>query len=325
MKAMVWTKYGPPELMQLQEVEQPVPKDNEVLVKVHAATVTAGDCELRRFDIATWIWLPVRLYMGILKPRIHILGQEVAGEVEAVGAEVKGLKPGDAIFAECGMGFGAYAQYLCLSNERVICHKPEHASYEEAATIPTGGINALHFLRKGNVTAGEHLLINGAGGSIGTYLLQLAKMAGAEVSCVDRGNKLDMLLELGADHVIDCTKQDFTKNAQTYDVIIDIVGGAPYKRTVNSLRMKGRYVLGNPRLPAMLRGLWTSWTTNKKVISALASYKLADFLYLKELMEAGKLKAVIDKRYPLEQLVEAHRYVEQGHKKGHVIITPPQD
>lgn len=325
MKAMLWTTYGPPGLMQLQEVKKPVPKDNEVLVKVRAATVTAGDCELRRFDIAPWIWLPIRLYMGILKPRINILGQEVAGKVEVVGAKVKGLKPGDAIFAECGMGFGAYAQYTCLSSARIICPKPQNIGYEEAATIPTGGINALHFLRKGNLTAGEHLLINGAGGSIGTYLVQLAKMAGTQISCVDRGDKLAMLLELGADHVIDYTKQDFTKNKETYDVIIDIVGGGPYAKTVSSLRKKGRYVLGNPRLPAILQGLWTSWTTDKKVIPALANYKLADFLYLKELMEMGKLRAVIDKQYPLERLVEAHRYVEEGHKKGHVIIIPPQD
>ncbi len=320
MKAIVWTKYGSPDLLEYKDLPKPTPKDNEVLIKIHAATVTAGDCELRRFDLPTWIWLPVRLYLGVLKPRFHILGQELAGEIEAVGKAVAQFKKGDQIFAESAFR-GAYAQYACLPTTLAMAIKPSNMTYDEAATIPTGGINGLHFLRKANVNAGEKILINGAGGSIGTYATQIAKSLGAHVTCVDSTKKLEMLSAIGADHVIDYTQEDFTKNRETYDVIIDVVGTSSFSQSIQSLNKNGRYVLGNPRFWGMMRGKWTSMTTNKKVIFQLAKASTKDFLYLKELIEAGQLKSVIDKRYPLAQVPDAHRYVEKGLKSGNVVIT----
>lgn len=320
MKAWIWTAYGPPEVMQLQEVEKPEPGENEVLIKIRAATVTAGDCELRRFDVAGWIWLFVRLYMGVFKPRIKTLGQEFSGEIVRLGTGVKAWNVGDAVFVSPGMRLGGYAEYACLSEDRVMEIKSNGISFEEAATIPTGGINGLHFLRKGEVKVGDHVLINGAGGSIGTYALQIAKSWGAEVTCVDAGPKLEMLRSLGADHVIDYSRDDFTSNENTYDVIIDIVGYGSYSACLRSMKAEGRFVLGNPRLPGMLRSIWTSKVTNKRVIVALAAENRPDFRYLKELMEAGKIKSVIEKTYPFNELREAHRYVETGAKAGNVVI-----
>jgi 2-desacetyl-2-hydroxyethyl bacteriochlorophyllide A dehydrogenase len=321
MKAMVWTKYGSPDVLQLQEVKKPVPKDNEVLIKIFASTVTAGDCEMRSFKFPIWFWLPLRLYFGIIKPRIKIQGQELAGEIEAVGAAVTQFKKGDSVFAPTQMNLGAHAEYICLPFKYAIASKPSNMSYEEAATIPTGGLNALHFLRKANVQRGQKVLINGAGGSIGTYAVQMAKSIGAEVTAVDSTRKLEMLRSIGADHVIDYTQEDFSKSGKTYDVIIDIVGERSFSRCVKSLKQNGICVMGNFRLSGIVRGLWTTMTSGKKVMPALASYKTEDLIYLKELIEAGKIKPVIDKRYPLEQMSEAHRYVEKGYKTGNVIIT----
>jgi NADPH:quinone reductase-like Zn-dependent oxidoreductase len=325
MKAIVWTKYGPPDVLKFEEVEKPVPKNNEVLIKVHAATVTAGDCELRRFDIAGHLWLFVRLMFGIKKPRINILGQELAGEIESAGKKVTTFKKGDPVVAATEMRLGAYAEYACLPADYPMVIKPANMTYEEAATIPTGGLNALHFLRKGDIQSGQNVLINGAGGSIGTYAVQIAKSFGAYVTCVDSRDKLDMLRSIGADHVMDFTKEDFTKNGETYDVIIDIVGKSSFFRSMRSLSKNGRYILGNPRLTGMLRGIWITLYTGKKVISELASYRPEDLIFLKELIEAGKIKSVIDRRYPLEKTAEAHRYVEEGHKKGNVVITIVQN
>lgn len=321
MKVALWTKYGPPEVLELREVEAPVPQDDEVLIQVHTATVTAGDCEMRRFDLPAWIWLPVRLYMGIRKPRISSLGQELAGEIVAVGKDVTEFKPGDQVFADTGMSMGAYAGYRCLSVRRPIVIKPDSVSYEAVATIPTGGINAVHFLRKADVKAGEKVLINGAAGSIGTYAVQLATFYGAHVTAVDHTSKLDVLRSLGAHEVIDYTKEDFTKNKETYDVIIDIVGTGSFTRSVRSLNERGRYFLGNPRLSGMIRGLWTSMTTSKKVLFELAGFNRKDAAYLSGLMQEGTIKAVIDKRYPLEEIRKAHSYVEEGLKCGNVIIN----
>lgn len=321
MKAIVWTKYGPPDVLQLQDVEKPAPRDNEVLIKVHAATVTLGDCEVRRLKLPLMISLPIRIYAGLIKPkRITILGQELAGEIEAVGREVTRFKKGDPVFAATFFHFGAYAEYACLPESYALL-KPANLSYEEAATIPTGGINGLHFLRTANVQPGEKVLINGAGGSIGTYATQIAKAFGAEVTAVDSGEKLAMLRSIGADHVIDYTREDFTTTGERYDVIIDVVGKSSFSRSVRSLKPKGRYILGNASFLNMIRGRWTPMGSEKKVIVALASYKAEDYTFLLELIEAGKIKPVIDKRYPLEQTAEAHRYVEQGHKKGNVVIT----
>ena len=324
MKAIVWTKYGSPKVLQLKEVEKPTPKDNEVLIKIYAATVTAADCELRSLKIPILFRLPLRIYVGLRKPkRITILGQELAGEIEAVGKEVTKFKKGDQIFAPTLLHLGAYAEYKCLPEAYPVL-KPANMTYEEAATIPTGGINGLHFLRIANVQSGQRVLINGAGGSIGTYAVQIAKSFGAEVTCVDSAEKLAMLRSIGADHVIDYKQEDFTKSGETYDVIIDVVGKSSFSGSVRALKPNGRYILGNASLLGMIRGRWTPMTSEKKVIIAVASYKTEYYTLLKELIEAGKIKSVIDRRYPLEQMAEAHRYVETGRKKGNVVIIVEQ-
>jgi len=324
MKAIVWTKYGPPDGLQLKEVEKPTPKDNEVLVKVHATTVTAGDCEMRSLKFPFLMGLLMRIYNGLRKPkRTTVLGQELAGEIEAVGKDVKLFKKGDQVFAATDFGFGAYAEYNCLpeEGEGVLAIKPANMTYEEAAAVPVGGLNALHFLRKGNIQSGQKVLINGAGGSIGTIAIQLAKYFGAEVTAVDSTGKLDMLRSIGADQVIDYTQEDFTKSGQTYDVIFDVVGKGSFSGCIRSLKENGIYLLGNPSLSRSVRGRWTSRRSSKKVIGGTADYKTEHLIFLKELIEAGKIKAVIDRRYSLEQIAEAHRYVETGHKKGNVVIT----
>jgi NADPH:quinone reductase-like Zn-dependent oxidoreductase len=267
----------------------------------------------------------LRLYVGLIKPtRITILGQELAGEIEAVGNDVTLFQAGDQVFASTGFGFGGYAEYVCLpesSDMGVLATKPANMTYEEAAAVPVGGLEALHFLRQGNVKSGTKLLINGAGGSIGTIGIQLAKHFGAEVTAVDSTGKLDMLRSIGADRVIDYTREDFTQRGETYDAIFDVVGKSPYSGSIRSLNKNGVYLLGNPRLAHMVRGRWTSMTGSKRVIMGAASHRKADLLFLKELIESGKLKTVIDRRFPLEQMAEAHRYVEAGGKKGNVVIT----
>ncbi len=320
MKAVVCTRYGSPDVIQLREVPQPVPKANEVLIKIHAATVTAGDCEIRRFDIPILFWLLLRIILGITKPRTGIFGQEYAGEIEAVGNKVTRFKKGDTVFGPTTIRLGAHAQYLSIPESYPNLFRLENMTYEMAATIPTGGINGLHFIRQAKIRTGEKVLINGAGGSIGTYALQFAKSHGAVVTCVDSINKLPMLRELGADHVIDYAQGDFTRNGRTYDVIIDIVGKSSFSRSVKSLNPNGRYVLGNPTLTGMLRGLLTSLISNKKVISQFAGYHKEAFEFIRSQIEEGKLKPIIDKRFSLEQVAEAHRYVEAGLKAGNVVI-----
>jgi len=325
MKAIVWTNYGPPEVLRLQEIEKPTPKDKEVLIRVLVATVTAGDCETRSLKFPLWIALPMRLYLGMTQPRGNaVLGQELAGEVEAVGKDVTQFKAGDLVFAAAVLRSGAYTEYVCLPEANVMS-KPANVSDEEAATIPTGGINGLHFVRKAAVQAGENILINGAGGSIGTVALQIAKSMGAQVTCVDSAAKLDVLRSLGADHVIDYAREDFTKSGKTYDVIIDVVGKSAFADSIAVLKPKGRYVLGNLTLGGIFRGLVMSRTTGKQVIFELARHTPEDFAYLKGLIEAGTLKVIIDRRYPLAQTAAAHRYVDSGQKIGNVIITvaPP--
>ena len=321
MKAIVYTKYGPPDVLQLKEVEKPTPKYNEVLIRIYATTATAGDCENRRLEVPILIWLPIRIYMGVRKPKRQILGLELAGEIEAVGKDITRFKKGDQVFAATDMSFGAYAEYICLPDTYAMAIKPANMTYEEAATVPTGGLLALHFLRKGNIQSGEKVLINGAAGSMGTFAVQLAKYFGAEVTGVDSTGKLDMLRTIGADHIIDYTQEDFTKNGETYDVIFDVIGKSSFSCSVRSLKQNGRYLLGIPDLSKMVRGLWTSKTSSKRVIAGLVSYRTENLFLLKELIEAGKIKSVIDRSYPLEQTAEAHRYVETGHKMGNVVIT----
>jgi NADPH:quinone reductase-like Zn-dependent oxidoreductase len=325
MKAIVYAKYGPPDVLQLREFKKPTPKDKEVLIRIYATTVTAADCELRASKISSPFWLPVRIYMGLIRPtRISILGQELAGEIAAVGKDVARFRKGDQVFAWTGFRLGAYAEYTCLPEGGFVAIKPSNMTYEEAAALPVGGLEAAHFLRKANIQSGQKVLINGAGGSIGTFAIQIAKHFGADVTGVDSTEKLDMLRSIGADQVVDYTQQDFTRSGETYDVIYDVVGKSSFSRSVKSLKPYGRYLLGNPGMSQRAQARWTSLPGSKSVISwaaRAASEITEDINFLKELIEAGKIKTVIDRRYPLEQIAEAHRYVEQGHKKGNVVIT----
>jgi len=329
MKAIVWTKYGAPDVLQLKEVEKPTPKDNEILVKIHATTVTSGDCEQRNLKLPILYKLLMRLYIGLRKPkRITILGMELAGEIEAVGKDVKRFKEGDQVFGATGfVGMGTYAEYTCLPEEPeepekgILALKPTNMTYEEAAPVPVGGLEALHFLRQGNIKSGEKILINGAGGTIGTYAIQLAKYFGAEVTAVDSTSKLDILSSIGADKVIDYTQEDFTKSGKTYDFIFNVVRKSSFSGSLRSLKQNGRYLIASHGLSQMVRRRLTLKKSNKKVIFGASHPKTEDLVFLKELIEEGKLKSIIDKRYPLEQTAEAHKYVETGQKKGHVIIT----
>jgi NADPH:quinone reductase-like Zn-dependent oxidoreductase len=308
----------------------PIPSQNEVLIKVHAATASQADTEFRRLKLPLFFAIPLRLYLGLLKPtRITILGTEFAGEIVSVGKEVTRYKPGDQVFGYTGLGMGTYAEYMSLSEKpsalaSVMGSKPVNITYEEAAAVPFGGLEALHSLRQANTLAsvrGQKVLIVGAGGSIGTYSVQLAKHYGAEVTGVDKPGKLEMLRSIGADHVIDYTKEDFTKNGQTYDVILDTIGKSPFLRSLRSLKENGTYLNANPGLFGGIRMRWMSKSRSQRVISWTAGYTASNLLALKELVEAGTIKPIIDRRYPLEQAAEAHRYVDAGHKKGNVVIS----
>ena len=327
MKAVVWTAYGTPDVLQIREMQKPVPKDNELLIRMRATTVTAGDCELRNLDFPAYLKLPMRLWLGFARPRRDTIpGTEIAGEIEAVGKSVTAFKVGDHVFGAAGLHFGACAEYICLPEvprglEGGVAIKPASMTHEEAAAVPFGGRDALHFLRKGNVEAGQKILIIGAGGSIGTFAIQLAKHLGCEVTAVDSTEKLAMLRSLGADHVIDYTKGDSTGNGEVYDVIFDVVGKNSIGRTMKALKKNGCFLMANPRIPQMIRGLWTRLTSERKVVFETSSGTVADLTYLRELIDGGELKSVIDRYYPLEQLADAHRYVETGRKQGNVIIT----
>ena len=321
MKAIVCTKYGSPDVLKLKEVEKPSPKDNEIMISIYAATVTVGDCEIRRFDMPLWLWVPARIGFGLRGPRKKILGQDLAGKIESVGKDVKRFKKGDPVFARTGFSLGAYAEYICLSEDGLIAIKPTKLNFEEAATVPMGGLTALYYLRKGNIQKGDKILINGASGSIGTLAVQISKYFGAEVTGVCSTGNMDMVRSIGADHVIDYTKEDFTKSNETYDIIFDVVGKSSFSRSLRSLKKNGSYLLANPGFSQIIRGRLTAIRSSKKVIAGTLNEKIEDLIFLKDLIEADKIKTVIDRRYPLEQTSEAHRYVEKGHKKGNVVIT----
>jgi NADPH:quinone reductase-like Zn-dependent oxidoreductase len=321
MKAIVSERYGPPDVLQLKEVEKPILKDNEVLIRIYATTVTSGDVTDRSGKVSPWAWLPTRIIFGFRKPRRTIPGSDLAGEVESVGKDIKLFKKGDKVFASTGFGSGAYAEYKCLPEKVIVTIKPTSMTYKEAATIPFGGCTALYLLRKANIRRGHKVLINGASGGVGTFAVQIAKSFGAEVTGVCSTTNLELVKSLGADKVIDYTKEYFTKTGKTYDVIFDTVGKSPFSHCKNSLKNGGVYLTTVFGLTLIFKMLWTSIIGEKKVICGIANVRAEDLTYLKDLVVEGKLKPFIDGCSPLEQIAEAHRYVERGHKKGNVVIT----
>jgi NADPH:quinone reductase-like Zn-dependent oxidoreductase len=321
MKAIVATAYGSPEVLQLKEVEKPTPKDDEILVKVHASTVNAGDCRMRSFTVPPLFWLPGRIALGFRKPRDAIFGMELAGEVEAVGKDVRRFKAGDQVFASTfEEHFGAHAEYKCLPEAGAVATKPATVPYEEAATLPIGANTALFFLKRGNIQPGQRVLVNGASGSVGIFAVQLAKYFGAEVTGVCSTRNVALVKSLGADTVIDYTQEDFTKNGETYDIIFDAVGKTTMSQCKGSLKNKGYYLHTVMVLPGLI-GLWYSMTADKRVVGGTAVPHAEALVFLGELTEARRLKPVIDRCYPLEQAIEAHGYVDRGHKNGNVVIT----
>jgi NADPH:quinone reductase-like Zn-dependent oxidoreductase len=324
MKAVVYEKYGSPDVLELREIEKPAPKDNEVLVKVSVTTVTVADSRVRSFTVPLSYWLPARIALGIRKPKKAILGAELAGEIESVGKDVKRFKKGDQVFASTlEHGFGAYAEYICLPEDGLLAIRPANLTREEAATLPIGGRTALYFLRQANIQPGQKVLIYGASGSVGTFAVQLAKYFGAEVTGVCSTANLEWVKSLGADRVIDYTQEDFTKNGETYDVIFDAVGKASYTGCLRSLKKDGTYLQAVSAPGISMRMRWASMTSSRRLIGGGPPPKSEDLVFLKELVEEGKIKPVIDRVYPLEQIVEAHRYVDKGHKKGNVVIAVP--
>jgi len=329
MKAITYTEYGSPDVLQLVEVEKPTPKDNEILIRIYATQVNYGDTlarnfreiSPRKFNMPFLFWLPARMAFGFSKPKIKILGSELAGEVESVGKDVKLFKEGDQVFGYRGMSMGANAEYLCMSENGLVAPKPANMTYEEASAVPYGALTALNLLRKVNIQREQKVLINGASGGIGSAAVQLVKYFGAEVTGVCGTPRLEFVKSLGADKVIDYTKEDFTQNGETYDLIFDILGKSSFAQCKNSLNQNGRYLLASFKMKQLFQMLWTSLIGSKKVICALSGEKIEDLIFIKELIEAGKIKSIIDRHYPLEQTAEAHRYVETGHKKGNVIIT----
>jgi NADPH:quinone reductase-like Zn-dependent oxidoreductase len=327
MKAIIWTKYGSTDGLELKEIFDPVPGENEVLIRIQATSVTAGDCEMRRLQLPLMLSFPIRLYAGLLKPkRIPILGQEFAGVVEEVGKYVQSYQVGDQVFGTTGFGFGAYAEYICLpaepnEAEGVLAAKPDNLTFEEASVVPTAGLEALHYIQRADLRPGENVLIIGAGGSIGSFAIQLAKNIGAEVTGVDGTEKKDLILSLGADRFIDYTRDDYTKEEHSYDLIIDVVGTHNVSRRLKLLKPGGNYFLAYARINHIFLAIWTSLRTDKRLRIESADQDKKELNQLKDLIERGELKPVIDRTFPLGQLPQAHQYCESGLKQGNVAIT----
>ncbi len=322
MKAITYSRYGSPDVLKLSELEKPVPKDNEILIRVRAVEATKADCEMRSFKYSVkWFWLPLRIALGVTRPRREILGGYFAGEIEALGKNVTRFSIGDQVFGSAGMKMGAYGEYVALPERCTVVAKPDNMSFAEAAAVPLGGLNAIHFMRLARIAAGESVLINGAGGSIGAHAVQIAKAMGAEVTGVDSAIKHDFLRRIGVDHFIDYTKEHFTDTGKKYDVIFDMVPGSSYRACINALNPNGRYLSGNPCFTVMLRCPLTTWFTDKTARFAFARESRQELLDLKEMIEDGKIKTIVDKVYPMEEAAAAHSRVEAEQRLGAVVFT----
>ncbi len=322
MKAITYSNYGPPDVLKLTDVEKPVPEDDEVLIKVRAAESTKSDCEMRSFEYSVkWFWLPLRIALGVRKPRRQILGGYFSGEIESIGKDVTHFSAGDQVFGAAQLRLGAYGEYVALPESYTIVGKPSNMSFAEAAAVPLGGLNALHFMRRAKIQVGEKVLINGAGGSIGAYAVQIAKSMGAEVTAVDSSIKEDMLLRIGADHFIDYTKEDFASSGRTDHVIFDMVPGSQYSACIEALNANGRYLSGNPRFSVMLRSVLTTRFTDKTARFAFARETKKELAALKEMIEDGTIGSIVDRVYPMEQAADAHRLVETEQRLGAVVIA----
>ncbi len=322
MRAITYQKYGPPEVLHLSHVAKPVVQDDEVLIRVRAAETTKADCEMRSFTFSVmWFWLPLRIAVGVRRPRRQVLGGYFSGEIEEVGKNVIEFSVGDQVFGSAGLRSGAYGEYVALPASYSIASKPANMSFAEAAAVPLGGLNALHFMRRARIQPGEKVLINGAGGSIGAYAVQIAHSMGAEVTAVDSSTKQEVLKQFGADHFIDYATTDFTTGGQTYDVIFDMVPRSSYSGSIKLLNPNGRYLAGNPRLSVMLRSSFTTRFTDKTALFAFARETKAELAALREMIEAGKIGSIVDTVYPMERVADAHRRVEAEQRVGAIVIA----
>jgi NADPH:quinone reductase-like Zn-dependent oxidoreductase len=322
LKAITYSNYGPPDVLQIKEVQKPIPKDDEILIQVQAVEATKSDCEMRSFKFAVkWFWLPLRIAFGVRKPRRQILGGYFSGVVETLGKDVTGFSKGDRVFGAAGLKFGAYGEYVALPASYTIVPKPNNMTFADAAAVPLGGLNALHFMRLARIRPGDKVLINGAGGSIGTHAVQIAKSLGAEVTAVDSTIKEDLLRQIGADHFFDYTKESFTALGRKYNVIFDMVAGSSYQDNVRALDSGGIYLTANPRFSVMIRSVFTSWFSDKTVKFAFAKETRADLMELKHMIEYGKIESIVDRIYPMEQAADAHSRVETEQRLGAVVIA----
>lgn len=321
MRAITYSKYGPPDVLHLSELEKPIPKDDEVLIRVRAAEVTKTDCEMRSFKFSVkWFWLPLRIASGVRRPRRQTLGGYFSGEIVSLGKDVTRFSTGDLVFGSAGLKMGAYGEYVALPADSTIVAKPDNMSFVDAAAVPLGGLNALHFLRLAKVQEGEKVLINGAGGSIGAHAVQIAKLMGAEVTAVDSAIKADFLIQLGADYFVDYRKEDFAARGRTYDVIFDMVPASAYTRIIKVLNPNGRYVSANPRFSTMLRSGLTTRFGNKTASVAFAGETEAELMTLKAMIEDGGITSIVDRVYPMEQAADAHKRVETEQRLGAIVI-----